>query len=174
MTDSLIIAGRSFSSRLFAGTGKFSSSETMQACLKASGTELVTVALKRVRLADDRDSILDYLDQERYLLMPNTSGARTAEEAVMAARLGREALGTNWVKVEIHPDPKYLMPDPIETLKASYTGVLPDLFFNPHSELILEGSYGTNQVFHADSILVKCPSKYIDLEDETNSAQNAT
>ena len=63
---------------------------------------------------------------------------------------------------------------PIETLKASYTGVLPDLFFNPHSELILEGSYGTNQVFHADSILVKCPSKYIDLEDETNSAQNAT
>ena len=63
---------------------------------------------------------------------------------------------------------------PIETLKASYTGVLPDLFFNPHSELILEGSYGTNHVFHADSILVKCPSKYIDLEDETNSAQNAT
>lgn len=118
MTDPLKIGGRSFSSRLFAGTGKFSSSETMQACLKASGTELVTMALKRVRLAGERDSILDYLDQERYLLMPNTSGARTADEAVMAARLGREALSTNWVKVEIHPDPKYLMPDPIETLKA--------------------------------------------------------
>ncbi len=118
MTDPLVIAGRSFSSRLFAGTGKFSSGETMRACLAASGTELVTAALKRVRSGGECDAILDYLEPERYQLMPNTSGARTAEEAVLAARLGREALGTNWVKVEIHPDPKYLMPDPVDTLRA--------------------------------------------------------
>ena len=118
MTDPLVIGERSFSSRLFAGTGKFSSGETMRACLASSGTELVTAALKRVRSGGECDAILDHLELERYQLMPNTSGARTAEEAVLAARLGREALGTNWVKVEIHPDPKYLMPDPVETLRA--------------------------------------------------------
>ena len=116
MSDPLVIGSRSFSSRLFAGTGKFSSGETMRACLEASGTELVTMALKRVRPEGERDAILGHLDTDRYHLMPNTSGARTAEEAVLAARLGREALQTNWVKVEIHPDPKYLMPDPVETL----------------------------------------------------------
>ena len=118
MKDSLLIGGRSFSSRLFAGTGKFSSGETMRDCLEASGTQLVTMALKRVRSGNERDAILDHLDQDRYQLMPNTSGARSAEEAILAARLGQEALGTNWVKVEIHPDPKYLMPDPVETLRA--------------------------------------------------------
>ncbi len=141
MKDSLVIGGRSFSSRLFAGTGKFSSGETMGACLAASGTELVTVALKRVRLDAGEDAILSHLNEERYQLMPNTSGARTAEEAVLAARLGREALATNWVKVEIHPDPKYLMPDPVETLRACEELAKDDFIVLPY--------------VHADPVLCK-------------------
>lgn len=117
--DKLIIAGKEFSSRLFTGTGKFSSNELMEASLLASGSELVTVALKRVDLQNDEDEIIKHLSHAQFNLLPNTSGVRTAKEAVFAAQLAREALETNWLKLEIHPDPKYLLPDPIETLKAT-------------------------------------------------------
>jgi thiazole synthase len=115
----LVIAGVPFTSRLFVGTGKFSSGEAMRLALEASGSQMVTVALGRVRTGGEPDDILDHLDSSRYRLLPNTSGTRTAKEAVLAAELAREALGTNWLKLEIHPDPKYLMPDPIETLAAT-------------------------------------------------------
>ena len=115
----LVIAGVEFSSRIFLGTGKFSSGEVMRASLEASGTQLVTVALGRVRTGGEPDDILDHLDTGRYRLLPNTSGTRNAREAVLAAELAREALGTNWLKLEIHPDPKYLMPDALETLAAT-------------------------------------------------------
>ena len=120
MTASLlVIAGTEFSSRLFLGTGKYSSGALMAQSLAASGTQLVTVALRRVQTQGAPDDILTHLDRSRYQLMPNTSGVRNAKEAVLAAELAREALETNWVKLEIHPDPKYLMPDPIETFKAA-------------------------------------------------------
>jgi thiazole synthase len=115
----LVIAGTEFASRLFLGTGKFSSGEVMRRSLEASGTEMVTVALGRVRTGGEHDDILGHLDTSRYRLLPNTSGARTAKEAILAAELAREALGTAWLKLEIHPDPKYLMPDPVETLRAT-------------------------------------------------------
>lgn len=115
----LQIADKIFQSRLFTGTGKFSSAATMEESLLASGTELVTVALKRVDLDDRDDEMLRHLNHSWLHLLPNTSGVRTAKEAVFAAQLAREALETNWLKLEIHPDPKYLLPDPIETLKAA-------------------------------------------------------
>lgn len=115
----LKIADKIFSSRLFTGTGKFSSSLLMEQALLVSGSELVTVALKRVNAKDQEDDILSHLNHDQFNLLPNTSGVRTAKEAVFASQLAREALETNWVKLEIHPDPKYLMPDPVETLKAA-------------------------------------------------------
>tara|TARA_R110000850_G_scaffold98994_7_gene205219 strand:+ start:1132 stop:1902 length:771 start_codon:yes stop_codon:yes gene_type:complete len=115
----LKIADKIFNSRLFTGTGKFSSSELMEDSLLASGSELVTVALKRVDVNEKDDDILIRLKHPHINLLPNTSGVRNAKEAVFAAQLAREALETNWIKLEIHPDPKYLMPDPIETLKAT-------------------------------------------------------
>ncbi|MGE9271592.1 MAG: thiazole synthase [Verrucomicrobiales bacterium] len=124
MSDPLLIADREFSSRLFLGTGKFSSNEVMRDALDASGTEIVTVALRRADLSGDGDpyaNILDFIDSERYLILPNTSGAMNAEEAVRLARLAAAAGLPKWVKLEIHPDPTYLLPDPIETLKATET-----------------------------------------------------
>ncbi len=115
----LKIGDKKFSSRLFTGTGKFSSSQLMEEALLASGSELVTVALKRVDVKSKEDDILKHLSHAHFNLLPNTSGVRTAKEAVFAAQLAREALQTNWLKLEIHPDPKYLLPDPIETLKAA-------------------------------------------------------
>ena len=115
----LKIADKEFRSRLFTGTGKFSSSIIMEEALLASGSELVTVALRRVNMDDAEDDILSHLNHPVFNLLPNTSGVRTAKEAIFAAQLAREALETNWLKLEIHPDPKYLMPDPIETLKAT-------------------------------------------------------
>jgi thiazole synthase len=115
----LKIADKTFQSRLFTGTGKFSSSALMEEALLASGSELVTVALKRVNLKQEGNDILSHLAHPQFNLLPNTSGARNAREAVFAAELAREALGTNWLKLEIHPDPKYLLPDAIETLKAT-------------------------------------------------------
>ncbi|GAA0530314.1 thiazole synthase [Chitinophaga japonensis] len=115
----LIIAGRTFQSRLFTGTGKFSSAALMEQALLASGSELVTVALKRVDLQDQSDDMLQHLQHPQLQLLPNTSGVRTAREAVYAAQLAREALDTNWIKLEIHPDPRYLLPDPVETLLAA-------------------------------------------------------
>lgn len=115
----LKIADKTFTSRLFTGTGKFSSSQMMEESILASESEIVTVALKRVDAKNTQDDILTHLKHHRINLLPNTSGVRSAKEAVFAAELAREALETNWLKLEIHPDPKYLMPDPIETLKAT-------------------------------------------------------
>ncbi len=119
MTQPLKIADKTFSSRLLTGTGKFASAQIMQQALTASATEIVTLALKRVRLDEPDLQILEPLRQMGVQLLPNTSGARNAKEAIFAAQLAREALGTNWLKLEIHPDPRYLMPDPIETFKAA-------------------------------------------------------
>jgi thiazole synthase len=115
----LTIADKSFTSRLFTGTGKFSSNKLMAQAVTESGSQLVTVALKRVDLDTPNDDLLEQLRIPGVNLLPNTSGVRNAYEAVFAAQLAREALETNWVKLEIHPDARYLMPDPIETLKAT-------------------------------------------------------
>ena len=122
MNSPLVIAGREFSSRLLLGTGKFASNELMRDALEASGTEIVTVALRRADLSGTHDpfaDILDFIDVEKYLLLPNTSGAMNADEAVRLARLAATAGLPKWVKLEIHPDPQYLLPDPIETLRAT-------------------------------------------------------
>ena len=122
MSKPLVIAGRTFRSRLLLGTGKFSSNELMRDALAASGTEIVTVALRRADLTGSNDpfaNILDFIDPEKYLLLPNTSGAMNADEAVRLARLAATAGLPKWVKLEIHPDPQYLLPDPIETLRAT-------------------------------------------------------
>ncbi|MDC8105761.1 thiazole synthase [Chryseobacterium sp. B21-037] len=115
----LTIAGRSFESRLFLGTGKFGNLAEMTQSIIASESNMVTMALKRIDAQSEDDGILTALQPTNTHLLPNTSGARTAKEAVLAAQLAREALETNWVKLEIHPDPKYLLPDPIETLYAT-------------------------------------------------------
>jgi thiazole synthase len=120
--QSLVIAGRTFTSRLLLGTGKFASNELMRDALAASGTQIVTVALRRADLSGTNDpfaNILDFIDPEKYLLLPNTSGAMNADEAVRLARLAATAGLPKWVKLEIHPDPQYLLPDPIETLRAT-------------------------------------------------------
>jgi thiazole synthase len=118
MQDTLTVAGRDFGSRLFLGTGKFPSNDSLRAAIAASGTEMVTVALRRVDLGSD-DDILDVIDADRVLLLTNTSGAVDAEEAVRLARLARAAGLPEWIKLEVTPDPRYLLPDPIETLKAA-------------------------------------------------------
>ena len=138
---SLQIADKTFISRLFTGTGKFSSSELMRDAILESESELVTVALKRVDVENEDDDILSHLNHDRINLLPNTSGVRNAKEAVFAAELSRQALETNWVKLEIHPDPKYLLPDPIETLKAT-------------EELVKKG-FVVMPYIHADPVLCK-------------------
>ncbi|MBO9204086.1 MULTISPECIES: thiazole synthase [Niastella] len=137
----LTIANKVFKSRLFTGTGKFSSTEVMEDALLASGSELVTVALKRVDMNNPQDDILRHLQHKHINLLPNTSGVRTAKEAIFAAQLAREALQTNWLKLEIHPDPKYLMPDPVETLRAT-------------EELVKMG-FVVMPYIHADPVLCK-------------------
>jgi thiazole synthase len=141
MNNKLIIADKEFTSRLFVGTGKFSSTAQMQEAVLASESELVTMALKRIDMHNAEDDILTHLKHPRINLLPNTSGVRTAKEAVFAANLAREALGTNWVKLEIHPDPRYLLPDPIETLKAA-------------AELVKLG-FVVLPYIHADPVLCK-------------------
>ena len=115
----LIIANREFKSRLFVGTGKYPSGKVMQEALSSSGSEMVTVALRRVDFDSPKDDILSYIDRERYLLLPNTSGAKDAEQAVRLARLARAAGCGDWVKLEVTPEPRYLLPDGAETLKAT-------------------------------------------------------
>lgn len=115
----LTIANRTFRSRLFLGTGKFASPQVMKAALEASGSEMITVALRRVNLDDPSDDVLASLDRQRFLLLPNTSGARNATEAIRLARLARAAGGGEWLKLEVTPDPRTLLPDPVETLKAT-------------------------------------------------------
>jgi thiazole synthase len=120
----LTIAGRQFSSRLLLGTGKFAAPELMRDAIEASGTEIVTVALRRADLTGQKDpfaNILEFIDSKRYLILPNTSGAMNAAEAVRLARLAAAAGLPKWVKLEIHPDPRYLLPDPVETLAAAET-----------------------------------------------------
>lgn len=117
--DLLKLGDKEFSSRLFTGTGKFSSNQLMHDAIVASGSELTTVALKRVDMQNEQDDMLKHVDIPNVNLLPNTSGVRNAKEAIFAAELAREALGTNWLKLEIHPDPKYLLPDGEETLKAA-------------------------------------------------------
>ena len=120
MNDNLTIAGKEFGSRLILGTGKYDSPETCLAALEASGTEMVTVAIRRLDLDNpDKPTELDYIDWSRYTILPNTAGCKTVEEALLTARLGRELTGSEWVKLEVIPDPKYLLPDPIGTLEAA-------------------------------------------------------
>lgn len=121
MNDILKIGDREFGSRLFVGTGKFSSPDVMLEAIKASGSEMITVAMKRVNMLNEAtDEMLTHIDREHVQLLPNTSGVRTADEAVLAAQMSREIFHTNFIKLEIHPDPKYLMPDPIATLDATH------------------------------------------------------
>jgi thiazole synthase len=139
--DNLIIAGRSFRSRLMVGTGKFSSNAAMVAAMEGSGCEIVTVALRRVDVDNPHDSILAHVDREKYLLLPNTSGARDAAEAVRLARLARAAGCEPWVKLEVTPDPFYLLPDPIETLKAA--------------EILVKEGFVVLPYINADPVLAK-------------------
>ncbi|MFM8788660.1 MAG: thiazole synthase [Chthoniobacterales bacterium] len=144
MSSPLVIAGREFSSRLLLGTGKFASNELMRDALEASGTEIVTVALRRADLSGTHDpfaDILDYIDAEKYLLLPNTSGAMNADEAVRLARLAATAGLPKWVKLEIHPDPQYLLPDPIETLRAT--------------EVLAKEGFAVLPYINADPVLAK-------------------
>jgi thiazole synthase len=128
----LIIAGRTFRSRLFLGTGKFSSADTLKKAIEASGSEMITVALRRIDLNDPADDIMNVLDREKYLFLPNTSGARDAKEAVRLARLARAAGSGDWLKLEVTPDPRTLLPDPIETLKAAEELVKDDFIVLPY------------------------------------------
>jgi thiazole synthase len=140
----LTIANRQFHSRLFLGTGKFPSNESMRDALAASGTEIVTVALRRADLTGSRDpyaNILEFIDSEKYLILPNTSGAMNADEAVRLARLAAAAGLPKWVKLEIHPDPTYLLPDPIETLKAA--------------EILVREGFTVLPYINADPVLAK-------------------
>jgi len=140
----LVIAGRRFRSRLILGTGKFSAPEAMRDALAASGAEMVTVALRRADLSGQHDpfaNILDFVDPEKYLLLPNTSGAMNAEEAVRLARLAAAAGLPRWIKLEIHPDPRYLLPDPIETFKAA--------------EILVKDGFVVLPYINADPVLAK-------------------
>ena len=140
----LIIAGHEFRSRLVLGTGKFASPELMRQSLDASGAEMVTVALRRADLSGQHDpfaNILEFIDPKRYLILPNTSGAMNAEEAVRLARLARAAGLPNWIKLEIHPDPRYLLPDPVETLKAA--------------EVLVQEGFVVLPYINADPVLAK-------------------
>ncbi len=140
----LVIAGREFSSRLFLGTGKFPSPESMRDALAASGTQIVTVALRRADLSGKKDpfaNILEFVDPAKYLVLPNTSGAMNAEEAVRLARLAVAAGLPKWVKLEIHPDPRYLLPDPVETLKAA--------------EILVKEGFVVLPYINADPVLAK-------------------
>jgi thiazole synthase len=142
MNDALIIAGKEFTSRLFLGTGKYAGPEETVAALDASGTQLVTVAIRRLDLDNpDAKTELDYIDWSRYAVLPNTAGSTTMEEALFTARLGRSVTGSNWVKLEVIPDPKYLLPDPIGTLRAA-------------EQLIAEG-FIVLPYIHADPVLAK-------------------
>jgi len=141
MQDKLIIAGKEFNSRLLIGTGKFASCELMAEAIENSGTEIVTVALRRVDIENENDDMLSAIDRSRYLLLPNTSGARNAEEAIRLAKLARAATGINWLKLEVTPDPYYLLPDPIETLKAA--------------EILVKDSFVILPYINADPILAK-------------------
>jgi len=141
-TDLLRIADRTFTSRLIVGTGKFGSFEAMRDAIAASGTEMVTVALRRVDLdATGGPDILEFIDQERVLILPNTSGAVDADEGLRIARLARAAGLPEWIKLEVTPEPRYLLPDPVETLKAA--------------ELLVRDGFTVLPYIGADPVLAK-------------------
>lgn len=137
----LVISGKAFKSRLLSGTGKFSSLELMKAALDVSESEIVTVALRRVELDKPSESILSYIDTKKYQLLPNTSGAQSAEECVTLARLARAAGLGSWIKLEVTPEPRYLLPDPIETLKAA--------------EILVKDGFVVLPYINADPVLAK-------------------
>jgi thiazole synthase len=145
--DPLIIAGKEFRSRLIVGTGKYRTMAEMRDAIDASGAEMVTVAIRRLpldpdgRSRPDEENLMDHLDWNRYTILPNTAGCKTAEEALFTARLARELTGSNWVKLEVIPDPKYLLPDPVATLEAA-------------RELIADG-FVVLPYIHADPVLAK-------------------
>ncbi len=142
MDDALVIAGKRIRSRLFVGTGKYRTVEEMQAALEASGAEIVTVAIRRLNLDKPNEkTLLDYINWDKYTLLPNTAGCRTAQEALFTARLARELTGSTWVKLEVIPDPKYLLPDPIATLEAAQA-------------LVKEG-FTVLPYIHADPVLAR-------------------
>jgi thiazole synthase len=141
LQEELKIAEKEFGSRLLIGTGKYASNEIMADAIAASGTEIVTVALRRVDIDNPGDDMLSAIDRDKYLLLPNTSGARDAEEAVRLAKLARAATGINWVKLEVTPDPYYLLPDGTETLKAA--------------EVLVEDGFVVLPYINADAILAK-------------------
>ena len=140
--EPLIIAGKSFRSRLMVGTGKYRTMEEQGAAIEASGAEIITVAIRRLDLSDpQKTTLLDYIDWSRYTILPNTAGCRNAEEALFTARLAREVTGSNWIKLEVQPDPTSLLPDPIDTLRAA-------------EQLIKEG-FVVLPYIHADPILAR-------------------
>lgn len=142
MSDKLVIADREIRSRFFVGTGKFQNNSAMMSAIEASGAEIVTVALRRLDFEREKgENIIDALDPEKYLILPNTSGAATAEEAVVMAKLAHAAGMPKWVKLEIHPDPRYLLPDPIETLKAA--------------EILVKEGFTVLPYINADPVLAK-------------------
>jgi thiazole synthase len=137
----LKIADKAFTSRLFIGTGKFASNDLMARAIEASGTGMVTVALRRVDIENENDNMLTAIDRVKYQLLPNTSGARDAAEAIRLSRLARAASGINWVKLEVTPDPYYLLPDGTETLKAA--------------EVLVKDGFVVLPYINADPILAK-------------------
>ena len=142
MGDQLTIAGKTFSSRLMTGTGKHRSVEDLMAAVEKSETEIITVAIRRLNLDDPNEkTVLDHLDWDKYQILPNTAGSKTAAEAVFTARLAREVTGSDWIKIEVIPDPKYLLPDPIGTLEAA--------------ELLIKDGYVCMPYIGADPVLAK-------------------
>ena len=137
----LIIADREFKSRLLLGTGKFPSIEVMSNSIKAAGAEIVTASLRRLDLTNPEDSLLKAIDLNQCLLLPNTSGARNAEEAVRLAKLARAAGCQPWIKLEVTPDPHYLLPDPVETFKAA--------------EILVKDGFKVLPYINADPVLAK-------------------
>ena len=142
MSDDLVIGGKHFSSRLIVGTGRYRTNEDMVEAIEASGTEMVTVAIRRLNLDDPTEkTILDYIDWSKYNILPNTAGCATVEEALFVARLGREVTKTDFVKLEVIPDPKYLFPDPVGTLEAA--------------RLLVEEGFTVLPYIHADPVLAR-------------------
>ncbi len=140
--DTLTIAGKPFRSRLIVGTGRYRTLEEMRDAIDASGAEMVTVAIRRLPLdRPDEPNLMDYLDWERYTVLPNTAGCKTADEAVFTARLARELTGSSWVKLEVIPDPKYLLPDPVATLEAA--------------EILIADDFVVLPYIHADPVLAR-------------------
>jgi thiazole synthase len=141
MDTPLVVAGKTLKSRLFIGTGKFSSPEIMKRAVDAAGSDVVTVAVRRVDVDDPQDSFLRWIDPSQYVFLPNTSGARNAEEAVRIANIAKFSGVSNWVKLEVTPEPNYLLPDPIETLKAA--------------EILVKQGFIVLPYINADPILAK-------------------